>query len=370
VEHILVGSGTRTATRLLLANRGAIRKRGRALALLGVTALLSPMRSVERLATGASVRRTRLLEPPVFILGHWRSGTTLLHNLMTRDPQFGFVSTLQGMFPMMCATGAPLARFLLGLGGPRTRPMDDMAFAPDLPWEEEPCIANVSVHSGLPAWYFPRRAREHFDRYVTFETATPDEIQGWQDACRWTLQKAAYLHGNRRLVAKNPWSTARIPQLLELYPRASFVHIHRHPYEVFQSSLHAFRTGVRMLALDELSDGEACDLIVELYRKLMRPGLEQLALVPSGHLVEIGYDELVREPLATLARIYEALGLPGFTAARPLMAAYLESQSGYRPNRLGADPAHLERVAREWAFAFERWGYERSLDPALASARP
>ncbi len=59
--------------------------------IIGVTAAScanSVLNLAERAVFGRRVARVRLDHPPLFILGHWRSGTTLLHNLLARDPQF------------------------------------------------------------------------------------------------------------------------------------------------------------------------------------------------------------------------------------------------------------------------------------------
>ena len=54
-----------------------------------------PLRMVERLLHSRAIARERLRSPPVFIVGHWRSGTTHLHALMAADDQFGFVPSYQ-----------------------------------------------------------------------------------------------------------------------------------------------------------------------------------------------------------------------------------------------------------------------------------
>ena len=358
-EHILVGATLPVIVRLIAANHRGIDAWGKVSFALAASLIFSPLRALERILVDSRVRRRRLSEPPVFILGHWRSGTTHLHNLMAQDPAFGYVSTLQGLFPEMCVVGSGLARFLLGLGGPRTRPMDNMEFSPELPWEEEPAIGNRSVHSGLPAWYFPERYREYFDRYVTFETATDAEVQGWEDAMQFTLQKATHLCDGRRIVAKNPWSTARLPQLLKLYPGAKFVHIVRNPYEVFFSSLHGFRTGVKLLAFRQIPDAQAVEIILETYRQLMTRYFEQSALVPEGNLVEVRHEQIKADPLGTIERIYDALELPSFERAEGPIRKYAESLRSYRQNRYEYPVDLLDRVEREWAFAIDRWGYER-----------
>ena len=39
------------------------------------------------------VRRTEIKQPPLFIIGHWRSGTTWLHELLALDDRFTYPTT-------------------------------------------------------------------------------------------------------------------------------------------------------------------------------------------------------------------------------------------------------------------------------------
>ena len=59
-----------------------------------------PFATMEGLRHNAAIRRHRLSEPPIFLVGHWRSGTTHLHNLMSRDPQFGFLKFSETAMPL------------------------------------------------------------------------------------------------------------------------------------------------------------------------------------------------------------------------------------------------------------------------------
>ena len=54
---------------------------------------------VETCLLGGRVSRQKIEHPPIFILGHWRSGTTLLHNLMTLDPQFTYPNLYHVIYP-------------------------------------------------------------------------------------------------------------------------------------------------------------------------------------------------------------------------------------------------------------------------------
>ena len=73
---------------------------------------------------------------PVFILGHWRSGTTFVHNILAQDPRFGFTTTYQTVFPHYMLAMQGLFKPVMGWLMPSHRPTDNMQLAPDLPQEE------------------------------------------------------------------------------------------------------------------------------------------------------------------------------------------------------------------------------------------
>jgi hypothetical protein len=92
---------------------------------------------------------------------------------------------------------------------------------------------------------------------------------------------------------------------------------------------------------------------------LMRKLLKDRALIPDGHLVEIKYEDLETEPIAQLQKIYDILGLPGFTEAEPCFVSYLDSIAGYQKNIHPEDDLLIEKVNQHWQFALEALGYER-----------
>ncbi|MFW9938099.1 MAG: sulfotransferase, partial [Candidatus Thorarchaeota archaeon] len=64
-----------------------------------ISAIGIPFRIYENLRFNDKIYTTDLKTPPLFILGHWRSGTTYIHNLMCQDPQFGYITMLNAAFP-------------------------------------------------------------------------------------------------------------------------------------------------------------------------------------------------------------------------------------------------------------------------------
>ncbi|MEZ5304356.1 MAG: sulfotransferase [Verrucomicrobiales bacterium] len=313
--------------------------------------------------TDDAVRATEIESPPIFILGHWRSGTTHLHNLIARDRRFAFPNTYQVINPLTFLTteAANTRRFARLL--PAKRPMDDVAMGFGEPQEDEfaPCLMTLrSLYLGVS---FPRNAG--YERYLTFDGVPPEEVGEWKAALLWFCRKLTYAGGGRPLVLKSPAHTARIRLLLDLFPGARFVHIHRHPHDVFRSTRHYFDTAVWFTYLQKPDRSVIDDQIIRLYRALHDAFHAQRDLIPAGQFHELSFAELESDPLGAVRRTYEALDLPDFDAFRPDLAAYLASLKGYRKNRFKAlEPRIVERLAAEWRTEFDLWGYDPCGDRA------
>ncbi len=354
----MAGARTTNLIRMFWQNRNSIDNWPRAALLLGVTSVLAPVRLAETIATYRPLRRHVMQESPLFVVGHARSGTTMLFRLLACDDQFGFLRFRQAIFPAMCATGRPLAdRFLTGMG-PATRPMDDMDVYPDQPDEEELSLDQLSG-TGIGGFlYFPRNAERYFDKWALMQGLTLREKRRWERTRDAVFRKASWLDDGKRLVAKNPWNTAWLPQILERWPDAPILHIVRHPYGVYLSAWHAIEAGAHIMELASHDDNDLREFFFREYRSLMQAHIAQRSLVPAGQYAEIRYEDLVTDPVATLRRIYEELDLGGWPAFEPKLRAYLVEIEGYQPGRFRLDADMAERIASEWAFAFDEWGYD------------
>jgi hypothetical protein len=101
-----------------------------------------PFRMFEHWKFRKKIKLTHIIKPPIFILGHWRSGTTYLHNLLTQDPQFGYISMLEASFPKSFLI-TNFFKFFMNSFLPKKRPMDNMEMGLNFPQEEEMAIGNL-----------------------------------------------------------------------------------------------------------------------------------------------------------------------------------------------------------------------------------
>lgn len=296
------------------------------------------------------------IDPPLFILGHWRNGTTHLHQLLAQDPRFAFPNSFQTAFPHTFLTTEAADSRLLSFFIPKRRPMDNMEWTLASPQEDEFALCTATCKSPCMAWIFPRR-RHHFSRYLSFREVSEAELAEWRAAFILFLKKLT-LKYQRRLVLKSPPHTARIRLLLDLFPRAQFVHIHRHPYTVFQSTRKTFEKMFAWQGLQEPDLDQLEDWILDWHRQMYDSFFHELHLIPPGDFHELAFHDLEKDPITELRKLYSALRLPDFQSVEPALRQYVDSLAGYQKNQFPDLPPRLaSRVAEAWQPSFQAWGY-------------
>lgn len=318
------------------------------------SALTSMIRAYENRKYGPKLADVEVGRP-LFILGHWRSGTTHLHNLLAQDEQFAYPNMWQVLNPH---TFLSTERYsvIMKLAAPKTRLIDNVAFAHDVPSEDEFATAGT-LCSPCVGWIFPRSGG-YYDRYLTFRTVPEDEVDRWKSSLL-LLYKKLTLKFERPLVLKSPPHTGRISLLLEMFPEARFVHIHRDPFAVFQSARRWIPVMERASRLQNSRSPEDIDArIIRRYKVLYDAYFEERDLIPDNQFHEIRFEDLERDPVAQLRGLYERLGIPDFETFRPSLENYVRSNSSYRKNTHEELPASLRsEISQAWRRSFDEWDY-------------
>jgi hypothetical protein len=304
---------------------------------------------------GEGIRQTKL-QPPVFLLGHWRSGTTLLQRYFAMDHRFSYPTFYQCVFPrgFLHSQEKNMSRWEGML--PKTRIFDRMENDFASAAEDEFALCSLSGFSPYMGWSFPQNW-DHYYRYLTFRNVPADELNEWKEAFLHFVKKIQF-HTGRRVVLKSPPHTCRIKLLLELFPGAQFVHIRRDPLAVFPSTKKMLVTFLKSTQLQSFDPEKLDDRIVDVYREVYDAYFDELSLIPSGDFCDIAYETLERDPISTLRGIYEQLSLPSFEEIEPTLSAYVASLATYRKNEFRPLPSELvDRLTREWSRSFMEWGY-------------
>ncbi len=331
--------------------------RGKYLLTAFVCALLNGGRLFEELAYRLRVKKMPLDDAPLFILGHWRSGTTFVHNIFCKDKQFGYTTTYQTVFPNIMFFGRRLFHLLVSAVMPERRPTDNMELGPDLPQEEEFAMSNLVPYSFYHFWYFPRHTREYSDKYLTFRTCSEHEREVYKREFVRMVKTSLHNTGGKRYLSKNPPHTGHIREILEMFPNARFIYLVRNPYTVFESTRSFFTNVIEPLKLQDIEPAQIEANIISTYTDLYTRYEEQKSLIPEGHLIEVRFEDFEADPLGMTERIYRELSLDGFEEARPAIEAYIGGKKGFRKNAYQYEERTRRIVEENWGYALEQWGY-------------
>ena len=109
-------------------------------------------RRIENWRFGKRIGETSI-QPPLFILGHWRNGTTHLHNLFAADRRFAYPNIYQVMYPHTFLTTEAINSRLLASFMPETRfGVDNVQISWAVPYEDEFAIAMADLSVCRPAF--------------------------------------------------------------------------------------------------------------------------------------------------------------------------------------------------------------------------
>jgi hypothetical protein len=169
----------------------------------------------EEVAFGRVVANAEI-EPPIFILGIWRSGTTQLQNLLAVDRRFATPNWYQVSYPHMFLSTEAMSSRLGGFFVPKRRLQDNMWFGFDFPAEEEMALCVTTPLLPLLSWVFPRRA-DYYDRYLILRGIPDTQVAEWEAALLEFVWKLVYKY-RKPLILKSPAHTACIRLLLEVFP--------------------------------------------------------------------------------------------------------------------------------------------------------
>lgn len=354
---LLSGATVSTWARLLAENRFAVDPPywPRALAITLSSVQTSMLRRVEEWRYGKRFRECEV-QPPIFVLGFWRSGTTHLHNLLAVDERFAFPNLFQVMNPHTFLLTEALGSHILEACAPDVRPMDQVKFGAKEAAEDEFALASACGISNMLRWVFPKSG-ERYDRYLCLRDVRAEERERWRSELRTFVQKLSWKY-QRPLVLKSPGHTARVRWLLELFPSARFIHIHRHPFVVYQSFRNLMRTVVPYWTLQRFDLREEMEGVIALYEAVHEAFLADRSLIPNGQFYEVPFQTLESDPIGSLRQAYAVLRLPDFSGVEDRVSQYLGTLSGYRKNTFPAPTASEQRALREcWGRFFEAFGY-------------
>jgi hypothetical protein len=343
--------------RLLARNRFDVSP-SRVPAALGITlvaAVNTGLRCVQSLRFARAVARVEIAPDPVFIIGHWRTGTTMLHELLALDPRHRCPTTYESLCPNHFLISDRLVRRWLWFILPRTRPMDNMRVSFDRPQEDEAALCNRGVPSPFATVAFPNRPPQ-YPRYVDLEDLSPGELARWEKGFRAFLQELLFKRPGQ-LVLKSPQHTFRLKTMNRMFPRSRFICLVRDPYALFPSTVHFWTRMYETHGLQRPNLESLEDHVFATFSAMHERLEEARAGIDPARFLDLRYEELVADPVATVRAVYERFQWPDFSSVEPAIVKYAERSKRYKTNRYELSPELRRQVARRWAPYIEKYGY-------------
>ena len=174
-----------------------------------------------------------------FVLGLPRSGTTLLQNLLACNPDLAYPTRLDCFNPHTFVTLHRLGlSWLLDQMPARKRALDNVKMGWSSPDEDEFALTALAAAGPWLGVVFGDR-RDHYREQCPLNPHWQG-APSWKSALALFTKKLVRLH-NKPVVLKSPLHTMRIPDILEVFPKARFVTIFRHPFEQSRSTVGVAR---------------------------------------------------------------------------------------------------------------------------------
>lgn len=298
------------------------------------------------------------VKAPVFIVGHHRSGTTHLWQLLAVNEEFVYPTVTETIFPSTLLIFEKLATTGARWLAPRKRPQDNVKSSKDSPMGEEWALSSSTLLSTHMARHFPA-FRQKFKKYLTLREVSRPEQRRWQKALDMLGRKLLYKKGGKgTLLFKAPTHTAKMRLLLDLYPDARFVHIYRHPFVVYRSALNMEQKSLPLCTYHHPRWEQLEEYVQWRYRAMYEAFWEDVKLIPKGQYTEIAFEELEKDRLAAVAKIYKDLQLPGFEKSKPALEKFIASLKGYQKNNY--EPlsfAVRQKLKAEWQSVLKHFPY-------------
>jgi hypothetical protein len=347
--------------------------KGRRISLKGVFLLIAyylqmipalPFTLLQFLLYGQRIKKTIISKDPVFILGHYRCGTTFLQKLMVSDKRFGCITNYDSLFAntnlLFGEKMKPMIQLIINRLKIKNPFFHNSIVQLSDPTEEDDYLMNkASAYSAYWGLVFPKCWREWLNGSHQFMNRK--YYNGWVKEYLNTLKYATFKNSGKQLVLKNPPNTERISVLLRLFPKAKFIYIYRNPFHLYYSIRNMWSKAIlKYYSLQKISDEELDEIIFEHFSYLTEQYEKDKRLIPEGSLIEISYEELKADSFDVIRKIYSKLDLPDFELTANDLLKQLEMEKEYQNFQFQNSAETLKRINERWGKYISEWGYGAS----------
>jgi hypothetical protein len=324
----------------------------------GASLITSGLSYFDELRFRSLSRNLEITAPPIYVLGHWRSGTTLLHNLLCSFKNVSYPTTYQTVFPNNLFFLSRLIKGIMQFYLPEKRLIDKVKMHVDFPQEEDFALLNEAGFSFYLWFFFPQDHQRIVDEFLTLSTQNSLKRQKYQQGYMRFVKRCITNVGGNQYVAKNPPNMARIPFLLGLFPGSRFVYIERNPYEVLMSTYKFFNSFFMTLQLQDVEEETVWNFVFDTYVRLHHQYQKDKHLIPRENLIELKYEQLVADPEAVFHSLHKGI-FSDLEVDEQKFNSFIQSHQNHSANTYNFEKKFIDRVHAELGNLIEQQGYKQ-----------
>ncbi|MFZ4522884.1 MAG: sulfotransferase family protein [Bacteroidales bacterium] len=300
---------------------------------------------VEKAKYTRKLKTAEVPRDPIFIIGHWRTGSTFLHQLLSLDSNLCTPSLFQVAVPDSFLVSYPYYRPIFKQVVAEHRPMDQVKIGMDEPQEDEYAIYRMTDFSPLENLVFPKSTAYFLNNESRF-LPPDDQLDKWKKEVLHFFKKLHFSSG-KRIVSKNPFNSFRIKLLYKMFPQAKFINIVRDPFCVVPSTIHMWSILGKQNSLN--TDGglpeykEVAGFLKRLTDKIEQDG----KYFPSGTMAHIRFEELEANPAGVIRNVYRELGLPFTDTLEYRINEFMKQNSTFKKNVFSLTDTQKSIIASE-----------------------
>jgi len=293
---------------------------------------------------------------PVFIIGHWRTGSTFLHQLLSIDNQFAAPSVFQVSIPDSFLVSEKYYKPVMSRMMGAHRPMDQVNLGFSEPQEDEYALLKLAPDSPLEKLLFPENDVYFLNGFSDFNPQE-NHAEEWKQAFGCFLKKLSF-QTKKRIILKNPFHSMRVPLLNEMFPDALFIHIHRHPYEVIPSTLNMWNIVGKQNRLKKKWKKPEMKDIINFLDNMYSKVQADLKELPKEKWFEISFGEFEKDPIEQLRRMYEHFGLMYLDEFETSLKEKLLQLKEHKKNKYVLSEAHRKLISEQLINHFAYYNYK------------
>ena len=325
--------------------------------IISISSILNTIQMlVEKLFFSKKIASTKIKSHPIFIIGHWRSGTTLLHELLSLDKRYGYPNTYQCIFPGHFLMTEFFSGKIMNIFMPKTRPMDAMPVGSKRPQEDEFALCNLGAVSPYRGITFPEEL-ENCAKYLRISDLPKNDQDEWINILLGFFKKLTY-RTQKQLIIKSPTHSFRVNILMKLFPDAKFIHIKRNPYSVYKSTQHLWMTLLDKQGLQRVDPEMINNYIKNNFIALNQAIIEDTESLTDNQYYELSYEELVENPLVILEQLYRTLHMGDFNQVYKCIESYQEKHKDYKTNEYSLSKREITEINSSWGYWIKQQGYK------------